>query len=511
MIAASSVVRPGSGGSPVLHMEGIVKQFDGTRALDDVSLTLFPNEVHALVGHNGSGKSTLVKILAGYHRPDQGSVTVNGQRVAYPTNTMAMQRRGVHFMHQDIGLAPRMSVLENLRVISFTTGFGRHIRWRAEREQTAGLLRQFTADIDPSQLVERLSPTERAIVGLVRAFQKATMQEANSVVVLDEPTAFLPRADVERLFEVVRKVAKSGCAVLLVTHHIDEPFAIADNVTVLRGGRVSGSAPVPSLTPAELIHLIVGSQIEATTYEPEVGEELIRVEGLSGGKLSDASFVANGGEILGLTGLNGAGHEEVPYLLCGARKATGGTVMTNGELVSAPTPADSIRRGMAFLPADRQSESGIPSATVTENVTLSHLAAYRNRFGGIDKGKERTAVDWLIDTFNVLPRRPDAPLKQLSGGNQQKALLARWFAVDPSILILAEPTQGVDIASCEEIFTLIQRHAGKGRLVLIVSNQYEDLARICTRVVVFRNGRVHSEVRRTEITADRLVAESYAL
>lgn len=511
MTVVSSDVCPATGDAPVLHVDGIVKQFEGTRALDDVSLTLHRNEVHALVGHNGSGKSTLVKILAGYHRPDRGSVAVNGQRVSYPTNAVAMQRRGVYFMHQDIGLAPRMSVLENLRIISFETGLGRHIRWRAERERAANLLERFTVDIDPGQLVESLSPTERAIVGVVRAFQQAAQHATNCVVVLDEPTAFLPRMEVERLFEVVRKVADAGCAVLLVTHHIDEPFAIADNVTVLRGGRVSGNAPVSSLTPAELIQLIVGDEIDATEYDSVISEEILRVDGLCGGKLHDASFVGNSGEIIGLTGLNGAGHEDVPYLLCGARRSHGGTVVLKGERLRAPTPADSIRRGMAFLPADRQRHSGIPKATVCENMTLSHLSAYRKRFGGLDRDKERTAVRALIDTFNVLPRRPDAPLTQLSGGNQQKALLARWFAVDPVVLLLHEPTQGVDIASCQEIFTLVQKHAAKGRLVIIASNQYEDLARVCTRVLVFRNGWIASEVCRAELTADRLMAESYAL
>lgn len=492
-------------------MDRIVKDFGATRALAEVSVTVQPRQVHALVGHNGSGKSTLIKILAGYHRPDSGSVTVNGVPVTYPTDAIAMQHRGIYFMHQDIGLAPRMTVLENLRIIAFSTGFAGHIRWRAEREQAARLLAQFQLRIGPDDPVDKLSATERAILGVMRAFQAAQRDPANSLVVLDEPTAFLPRDDVERLFGVIRQVARAGCAVLLVTHHIDEPFAIADQVTVLRNGHVAASAPVAALSAPELVRLIVGGDVSSLDYQAGRGEQLVSVAGLAGGRLASASFDGHAGEILGLTGLTGAGHEDVPYLLCGARPKSSGGVELRGEPYPHPTPAESVRRGTAFLPADRQHEAGIPKATVRENVTLSHLPAFRTALGRVHKNRERTAVQQIIDMFGILPRQPEAALSQLSGGNQQKALLARWLAIDPLVLLLHEPTQGVDIGSCHEIFSMLQQHAAQGRLVIMASNQYEDLARVCTRVLIFRNGRIAGEVSGEDLTPGRLLAESYSI
>jgi len=497
--------------SEILHMEGIVKDFGATRALDRVSLVVHPGEVHALVGHNGSGKSTLVKILTGYHRPDSGVVAINEQPVNFPVNPSEMKRRGVHVMHQDIGLAPGMSVLENLRITSFETGFARHIRWRDERTQAAFLLARFQVAIDPEQSIASLSPTERAIVGLVRAFQGVQREPAGSIVVLDEPTAFLPREDVDRLFDVIREVAKAGCAVLLITHHIDEPFSIADNVTVLRNGAVVASEPVSSLTPAELINLIVGGHLERASADPIIGEKVLSVDGLSGGSVVDASFVGLRGEIVGLTGLLGAGHEDIPYLVYGSEGARAGQVAVLGREYTHRTPAMSVRKRLALLPADRQRQGAIPKASVAENITISNLSAYRNRFRKLNRRKEDTAVLELISAFNVLPRRPSVPLSELSGGNQQKALLARWISVDPEILMLHEPTQGIDIGSCHEIFSLLQQHAAKGRLVLIASNQHEDLARICTRVLIFRKGRIVAEIPHGELTTERLLAESYAM
>ena len=507
--SAGGLAQP-TGRAAVLAVSGLVKRFGATTALAGVSLRVHPGSVHVLVGHNGSGKSTLIKILSGYHRPDAGTVEINQERVRYPTNASAMRQRGLHVMHQDIGLAPGLSVLENLRITEFETATAGRIRWRRERAQADELLARFSVAVSPDALVRELSPTERAIIGVVRAFQSAQRRPAGSLVVLDEPTAFLPRNEVDRLFQVIHDVARLGCGVLLVTHHVDEPFRIGDTVTVLRNGSVAASRLVRDISEAQLIRLIAGGDLQVRRGARPPGQELLRVGNLRGGLLGGVSFAASAGEVLGLTGLAGEGYDSVLRAVFGAEKGWDGQVTIAGHAYVKRSPPRSVARAMSFLPADRQRAGGIMRASVHENITLPVMSAFRNKLGRLDRARERSVVADALDQFGIIPRRAGASLLELSGGNQQKVLLARWLGTDPAVLLLHEPTQGIDIGAAHEVMEILSAHAARGRVVIVASNQYEDLARMCTRVLVFRSGRIAAEFRAPDLAADQLLAACYS-
>jgi ribose transport system ATP-binding protein len=514
----------GEGTAPALQIRGLSKAFGGTRALDGVSLEVGPGEVHALVGQNGSGKSTLIKILSGYHAPDRGSVTAWGEGLAFPISAPALRRLGIAFVHQDLGLVDTMSVLENLRVGRYETGFAGHVRWRSEGARTRELLRRFDLLIDPMLPVGRLSRVERTIVAIVRALQGVEERPA-ALLVLDEPTASLPRHEVEILFETVRRVRDSGSSVIFVSHDMDEVFSIADRVTVLRDGRVVATRATAELDEPTLVALLVGSARPTTalplagvptTSKDVVGWQggggkgrspLLRVRGLDGSTVHGVSLEVSPGEVLGLTGLLGAGHDEVPYLVFGARRPRSGTVSIDGVEL-APDPISCGRAGVALLPGDRRRLSGIPRATVRENVTIAHL----DRFGGavrLDLRRERTAVEQILDRFDVRPREPERPLFTLSGGNQQKALLARCLAARPRLLLLHEPTQGVDVGARASILAMLRDAAEAGTAIVYASSEHQDLAQVCDRVIVFRRGRPAATLAGDALTPESILAHCY--
>lgn len=496
---------------PLLRIEGLGKTFGGTAALNDVSLEVRPGEVHGLVGQNGSGKSTLIKILSGYHAPDRGEIVVSGERVDPPLTLTALRRLGVEFVHQDLGLVPTMSVLENLRVGRYATGPGGRIRWRQEARRAAELLRRFELDVDPGAAVERLSQAERAIVAIIRALSELEEHRGGGLLVLDEPTAALPAHEVGRLFDAVRRVRDTGSAVLIVTHNLDEVFEITDRISVLRDGWLVAARATAELDERSLIELIVGREL-ARLYPEHAGGEAdvaLAVTDLSGGRAHGVSFVVRRGEILGLTGLAGAGHEDVPYLVPGARRPAGGVVELDGRVLHDPTPERASRAGLVLLPADRQRLSAIPGATVKENVTLPTLGAFRGRLGRLDHGAERRAVRDVLHRFEVTPPQPDRPLFTLSGGNQQKALLGRCLRARPAVLLLHEPTQGVDVGARAGIFAILREAASAGTAMLYASSEYEELANVCDRVLVLRRGRIAAELRGGGLTKESLIAQCY--
>jgi ribose transport system ATP-binding protein len=481
----------------LLSISDLKKSFGGTHALKGVSLDVQAGEIHGLVGQNGSGKSTLIKILSGYHTPDSGEVV----RAA---------DGGLDFVHQDLGLVPTMSALENLRVGRYETGRLGRIRWRAERRRVAALLQRFDLDIDPDTPVERLSQAERAIVAIMRAIDDLEQAHGAGVLVLDEPTAALPAHEVGRLFSAMRRIAESGSAVLFVTHNLDEVFEITDRVTVLRDGVRVHTAATAELNEMALIELIVGHQL-GDLYPVAAGrvaDVALEVAGVSGQVVQDLSFTTHRGEIVGLTGLVGAGHDEVPYLVYGATVPTTGVVTVDGRVLEHPGPQRSLAAGIVLLPADRHRLSSIPGATVKENVTLPVVRHFR-RGPRLDHSGERTAVQEALDRFDVRPRNPNRPLVKLSGGNQQKALLARYLRMDPRILLLHEPTQGVDVGARKGIFSMLRDAAAGGASIVYASIEYEDLANVCDRVLVFRRGRRVAELEGESLTQEAIAAHCY--
>jgi ribose transport system ATP-binding protein len=497
------------GPHPLLQVRGLTKTFGGTRALDGVDLEIHTGEVHGLIGQNGSGKSTLIKILSGYHAPDGGEVLMRGHRVRLPIWPGEAHRYGLSFLHQELSLAEHMTVLENLRLGHYdTTWYGR-LRWKRERATVRALLETMDLGLDPDTPIRQLPQAERALIGVVRALSQMGGQ---GVLVLDEPTAYLPAPAVERLFAAIRAVTRRGSAVLFVSHRLDEVRAISDRISVLRDGRLIGTTNTASVTEDGLISMMLGRELGKlypSRARPE-GEILLSVRGLAGGNVQQVDLDVHRSEIVGLTGLVGMGQDEVPYLVFGASPRRSGEVAVAGGVVGEATPGSLRAAGVALVPADRQRASGVPRATVLENVTLPILDRFFQR-GLLRRRTERSRVCQLLDRFDVRPPNPDLLLASLSGGNQQKALLAKWLQSGPLVLLLHEPTQGVDIGSRRQIFAIIREVAQSGTAVLIASAEYEDLAHICNRILIMRHGRIVSELTGTDLTEERIVEQCYRI
>jgi ribose transport system ATP-binding protein len=499
---------------PVLAARSFSKTFSGKTVLRNLDLDVLPGEVHGLLGQNGSGKSTFIKILSGYHAPDDGAtLTVSDRPVSLPLDPSEPHVLGLSFVHQDLGLFPEMTVLENLRVGAYETGFGWRIHWRRERRHVRESLGRFgLGHVSPDADVGSLREVERAMVAIVRALDRLEGLD-QGVLVLDEPTAYLPRDGVERLFAGVRAIAAAGFGVLFVTHRLEEVRELTDRVTILRDGVQVETAVTADLSERDLIERILGrnlGELYPSAHQMR-GELALSAHDVGGTLVRSFSIELRRGEIVGLTGLLGMGQEQVPHLLFGSQPARSGQIVLSGREhdLRRMSPRRAISAGLALLPANRLREGAAQAATVTENVTLTTVQSYF-RHGVLNHRRERRAVAKQLGDFQVVPPEPTRTFAKLSGGNQQKALLAKWFSTRPQIFLLHEPTQGVDIGAKKQIFGQIRDLAEDGGAVMLTSVEYEDLAHLCDRVLVFRDGRVVAELRGAELTRERIVEQCFA-
>lgn len=506
---------------PVLRVTGLAKTFGGARALTGVSFDVAPGEVHGLLGKNGSGKSTLVKILAGFHAPDPGGeMQFNGSAVPLPLGPGDFRRLGMSFVHQNLGLVPSLTVLENLRFAELGAMRAPFVNWRAERARAAEALERFGLNLDPTERVDRLSAVDRALLAIVRAFEDiriATEQTGKpGLVLLDEPTPFLPQEGVARLFELIRGIVSTGSSVIFISHDIDEVMTITDRATVLRDGGVAGQVVTKEASHGDFVELIVGerlARLEGSRHaERRSFAPLARIEGAAGQGLPPCDVTVGKGEILGLTGLIGSGYEELPYLVFGARKATSGTLAFEGaapESLVTMTPKTALDAGQALLPGDRNGASGIGSLPIFENMFLPDMQRFFSG-GFLRYGRLRREARDLGQTYQVRPNDPDMVLSALSGGNAQKVLLARWMNRSPRLLLLDEPTQGVDVGTRAMIFDALRKAAADGMSIVCASSDAEQLAEICDRVLVFARGRIVQELTGPELTKSGIAAACYA-
>ncbi len=504
---------------PVLELRHVSKTFAGTRALEDANLIIRRGEIHGLVGQNGSGKSTLIKILAGFHSPDAGGeLLFNGRPIDLPLRPGQFRQLGMSFVHQDLGLILSLSVLENLRIAELSTRHQWLIRWRREHQLARELFQQFGLSINPSVMVADLTPANRALLAIVRALGETrvgvTEADGYELLILDEPTVFLPAPGKRQLFATLRDIARRRASVLFVSHDLDEVLEITDRVTVLRDGQVRGTVDSRSATTDHLVEMIVGRRFVVPTVEHHASRQEsahVSVRGLTGWLIRDVALDLHRGEIVGLTGLAGTGFEEIPYLLSGARRATAGTLSMNGATHDLATffPARAVAAGVALVPADRLREGSEGSLSIADNVLLPVLDRYFHRLR-LDRGRMASDVKTLLGRFTVRPNRPSLKYQLLSGGNQQKALLAKWLQTAPRLLLLHEPTQGVDIGARQEIFQLLRDSARRGTTIVCASTDYEQIAAICDRVIVFGRGRMR-ELGEREMTKDRIAEQCYAL
>lgn len=499
----------GNAGPLVLDVRDLSKTYPGQVALDHAALQVRPGEVHAVVGQNGSGKSTLIKILGGYVKADHGSdVDLLGQ----PVDLWSLphdQRRLIRIVHQDLGLVPTLSTVENLGLgRGFARGAGGRLLWRREVRRAQSLLLRFGLAPDVRQPVGQLSAAERAAVAIVRALQD--WEEGTSgLLILDEPTASLNRGEVDALFREVRRVADMGVGVLFVSHALDEVLELADRVTVLRDGQVVASGvDASSLDSTALVELIVGRKASDLYPDarPSVGRELLEAEMIFGITLRGLTFKLYAGEILGFAGLVGSGREEVASSLFGATPRFAGKVLLNKTKVFA-TPRDSIRAGLAYVPADRKSAGLDPQERLVEHVPLPRLGPAQGRIRLRHRQLRRDVARW-VEQLDVQPPLLGRRMEKFSGGNQQKAVLARWLRTEPKVLLLDEPTQGVDVGAKASIYAQITDAATRGLGVVIASSDAEELVHLCHRVLIMRSGAVAAELTGPTLTEERLIAET---
>jgi ribose transport system ATP-binding protein len=486
-------------------------------ALQGVSLTIRPHEVHGLLGQNGSGKSTLIKILAGYHAPEPGAVLeVHGERVRVPLQPGQFRDLGMSFVHQDLALIPSLSVTENLRLGELAAARRWHISWDRERRRAAEMFERYGVQIDPQAMVADISAIDRALLGIIRAVEdmrasQAARRTGRGLLVLDEPTAFLPRSGAEQLFALIREIVASGASVLFVSHNLDEVLRITDRITVLRDGRLVGTIRTTDATEAQLIEMIIGRRLEALSPDaPHLSSQTIaaQVEGLCGGSLHDVSIDLREGEVVGITGLLGSGFEDLPYLIFGARPATAGQLTLRGRRhdLRTMTPAQAIAQGIALVPADRQNDGSIGSLSVADNITMQVIGRYV-RAMRLDRTRIKRDAQQVMQQFDVRPPEPRLVYQGLSGGNQQKVLLAKWFQTAPALILLHEPTLGVDVGARQQIYTVIRDAARAGAAVVCASADYEQLAAICDRVVIVARGRVARQLVAADLTKDRIAEQ----
>jgi ribose transport system ATP-binding protein len=491
-----------------LRLDGLTKDFGGQRALDEVDLTVSAGEIHALVGHNGSGKSTLVKILAGYHRPGPGAhATVAG--IPFRLGSAdAARAAGVRFVHQDLGLIDTLTVADNIHL----SHPGRRLApapRRAERAAARAALAALGYAVEPTAPVGGLAESERTAVAVARALDRSGGPAP--LLVLDEPTATLSAPEAARLFDAVRRVAAAGTAVLFVSHHLDEVLDLADTVTVLRDGRRVTTRPAATLRQDDLVELMLGRRMppgSAAAAAARAGEPpRVVVTGLTGATVRDLDLEIGPGEVVGVAGLTGSGREEVAGLLAGRLPRTG-TVTVRGVEVGAARPLAAITAGVGYVPADR-AHALLPRFGVRENLTLADLTPFR-RGPRLRRDLERRETRHWIDELGIRPAEPDRAVAELSGGNQQKVVLARWLRTAPTVLILDEPTQGVDVGAKADIHRLVDEAAAAGTAVLVCSTDCAELARLAAAVVVLRRGRASIRLTGAEVTGERIEHELLA-
>ncbi|MFI2432934.1 sugar ABC transporter ATP-binding protein [Streptomyces sp. NPDC018693] len=494
---------PPNGAEPLVRIRGLSKRFGGTLALAGVDLDIHTAGVLALLGPNGAGKSTLIKVLAGVHHADAGQITVAGQPLGSHAASASMS-----FIHQDLGLVEWMTVAEN---IALSTGYPRRaglISWRRTRERATEALRIVAGHLDPDAPIAGLPPAERSLIAIARALAARAQ-----LIVLDEPTARLPAADCARLFRVLHALRDRGHGILYVSHRLDEVYEVADTFAVLRDGHLVSHGSLTEHTPARLVHDIIGEELpdHRPATAPAGGPAVLTLDGVRTAGAGPVDLELRVGEVLGLVGLSGAGHMDLGRALAGCRPLIGGRAVLGDRPYRPRTVADAVGLGVAFVPGDRQREGCLAELTVRENLLANPRAGGRSAPRWISPRRERGEAATLIERFSVRPRDSEAPIATLSGGNQQKVMLGRWLRVELRLLILEEPTASVDIGAKAAIHRLLDEALAAGLAVLLISTDFEEVAGVCPRALVFVRGSVTAELSGPALTVAGLTRAASAM
>ncbi|AAK89589.2 D-ribose transporter ATP-binding protein [Agrobacterium tumefaciens] len=484
-----------------LRMRGISKIFPGVKALSNVNFTVEYGRIHAVVGENGAGKSTLMKILSGSYAPTTGTTEIAGVEVQMRRPADA-QKLGIRMVHQELNLVPDLTVAENIYL-----GRMPHRRFLVDRQamlrKAAAVLKELEAAIDPKARLGDLPISQQQLVEIAKSYSADPR-----IIVLDEPTSSLSEHETTALFSILRKMKSQGIAIIYISHRLKEVLDIADDVTILRDGSMIDTRPAAGITAAEMIRLMVGREVANVFPKTpsKIGPVAFKVTGLSDGeKFHDVGFDVRSGEILGLTGLVGAGRTEVAQAIFGLAPLATGRIEINGKAVTIGSPAAAVKAGVAYVPEDRKGDGIVPSMSVRENISLPVLRRL-SRLGRIGMSRDRGLAAKYTRDFSIVPPDPERRINLLSGGNQQKAIISRWLAAGPKVLILDEPTRGVDVGAKAEIHRIIGELVAGGMAVVMISSELPEVMGVCDRVVVMRDGRASSPIARGDLTEERIMA-----
>ena len=491
---------------PILTMAGICKSYPGVRALSNVDFDLMPGEIHALVGENGAGKSTLIKILTGVEKLDSGRITLEGKDIL-PKSTQDAQKLGIGTVYQEINLCPNLTVAENIFIGKEKTKHGK-IDWKSLYADARRTMKGLNLDIDVQKPLNSYSVAVQQMVAIAR-----TLEFSSKVLILDEPTSSLDQNEANKLFEIMRQLRDRGLGILFITHFIDQVYEVSDRITILRNGGLVGHYRTRDLPKVQMVAKMIGkdySDLVAMdrTARPEqeaAGKPFLRAEKLGRrGDIAPFDLAVGKGEVIGLTGLLGSGRTELAQLLFGIRRADTGRLVLNGKEIKIAKPIDGIRNGFAYCPEDRKAQGVIGELTVRENIIMA-LQASRGHLKRISRKEQEAIADRYIKALNIKASSQEQLVRNLSGGNQQKVILARWLATDPELLILDEPTRGIDIGAKSEIQKLVRRLAKNDIAILFISSEVDETLRCSTRLVVLRDKKVVGELRGEDMNENRVM------
>ncbi len=474
-----------------LEISNVSKTFPGVKALNNVKFDIRYGEVHSLVGENGAGKSTLIKILSGFQQPDLGAkIVIDGQETKL-NGVIDAIKKGISVVYQDFSLFTNLTVAENIGINEIIEKKQFIINWKKLNENARKALKFIGSDINPNEIVENLSVAKKQMV----AIASAIAQDAK-MIILDEPTSALSRGEVEHLYEIIDILKKKNMAIMFVSHKMEELFRVSDRFTIFRDGQYVDTLDRKDVDEDKLVSLMVGRKVEIKKYAKlEQNEDIVlEVQQLSKkGNIKNVSFKLHKGEVVGITGLVGAGRSELAQIIFGILQPDSGKILINGKEVSINSPSEALKNGIAYIPESRQTQGLILPKTIESNITLPILSKFKNKFGLIDIKKQRDSVDQWIKMLDVRPNDPNMLASQLSGGNQQKVVLAKWISTGVNILIIDEPTNGVDIGAKSEIHQIIRKLAKEGTSIIVISSELPEILSVSDRILVMRRGTINGE------------------
>lgn len=490
---------------PILEMVGISKAFPGVKALDKVNLRAYEGEVMALLGENGAGKSTLMKILSGVYQRDEGEIKIEGQDVEI-NNIKDAQRLGISIIHQELSLLTNLSIFENL-FLGCEISDGLKLNKKEMIKKGEELLRKFDLNISPRTIVKELTVGEMQMVEIIKAVSKDAR-----IIIMDEPTTALTEVETQKLFKIIKHLKSQNVAVIYISHRMEEIFKICDRVTVLRDGTFIGEEYIKNVSRDDLISMMVGRKLEEQFPYVEVkpGKAILEVKNIKwNDKIKDVSFELKSGEILGIAGLMGSGRTEVAKLIFGEYKKTSGEVYIDGKKVDIKSPKDAINCGIAYLSEDRKKEGLILKLSVLDNMTISNLSKYENGIKRINRSKELDDCKEYTKKLHIKTSSPYQLVKNLSGGNQQKVIIAKWLLNSPKVLIIDEPTKGIDVGAKKEIYEILNELKMQGKGVIMISSDMEEILGVSDRIIVMHEGKITGEISRKE--ANQEIIMKYAV